>query len=64
MEGVKKRRRTAEKGYKEKVNKKVNGQRKRKSEKKHKGESRYRKITNGKVKEQKKKRKRDELPGE
>jgi hypothetical protein len=47
-EGVKKRRRTAEKGYKEKVNKKVSGQRKRKSEKKHKGESRYRKITNGK----------------
>jgi hypothetical protein len=40
-EGEKKRRRTGEKRYKEKVNKKVDGQRKRKQEKKHKGESRY-----------------------
>jgi hypothetical protein len=36
----------------------------RKPEKKHKGESRYRKSTNGKVKGQKEKRKREELPGE
>jgi hypothetical protein len=46
------------------VNKKVDGQRKRKPEKKHKGESRYRKSTNGKVKRQKEKRKMEELPGE
>jgi hypothetical protein len=42
------------------VNKKVNGRRKRKPEKKYKGESRYRKSTNGKVKGQKEKRKREE----
>jgi hypothetical protein len=47
-----------------KVNKRLNGQRKQKPEKKHKGESRYRKSTNGKVKGQKEKRKREELPGE
>jgi hypothetical protein len=47
----KKRRRTGGKKFKEKVNKKVDGQRKRKLEKKHKGENRYRKNTNGKVKE-------------
>jgi hypothetical protein len=40
-EGEKKRIRTGEKRYKEKVNKKVDGQRKRKPEKKHKGESRH-----------------------
>jgi hypothetical protein len=45
------------------VNKKVDGQRKRKPEKKHKGDSRHRKSRNGKVKGQKEKRKRDELPG-
>jgi hypothetical protein len=50
--------------YKEKVNGKVDGQRKRKPEKKHKGESRYRKSTNGKVMGQKERRKREELPGE
>jgi hypothetical protein len=44
--------------------KKVDGQRKRKTEKKHKGDSRYRKSRNGKVKGQKEKRKRDELPEE
>jgi hypothetical protein len=38
----------------------VNGQRKRKPEKKHKGESRYRKSTKGKVKGQKEKRKRED----
>jgi hypothetical protein len=64
LEGEKKRRGTGEKRYKEKVNKKVDGQRKRKPEKKHKGESRYRKITNGKVKGQKDKKEREELPGE
>jgi hypothetical protein len=48
----------------EKVNKKVDGQRKRKPEKKHKGESHYRNSTNGKVKGQNEKRKREELPGE
>jgi hypothetical protein len=63
-EGEKKRRLTDAKRYKEKLNKKVDGQRKRKSEKKHKGESRYRKSTNGKVKGQKEKRKRVELPRE
>jgi hypothetical protein len=47
----KKRRRTGGKKFKEKVNKKVDGQRKGKPEKKHKGENRYRKNTNGKVKE-------------
>jgi hypothetical protein len=57
LEGEKKRRRTGEKRYKEKVNKKVNGQRIRKPEKKHKGESRYRKNTNGKVKGQKENKK-------
>jgi hypothetical protein len=36
----------------------------RKPEKKHKGESCYRKSTNGKVKGQKEKRKKEELPGE
>jgi hypothetical protein len=44
-EGEKKRGRTGEKRYKEKVNKTVDGQRKRKLEKKHKKESRYRKST-------------------
>jgi hypothetical protein len=39
-EGEKKRRRTGEKGYKEKVNKTVDGQRKRKLKKKHKKEER------------------------
>jgi hypothetical protein len=63
-QGEKRRRRTGEERYEEKVNKKVNGQRKQKPEKKHKGESRYRKSTNGKVKGQKEKRKREELPGE
>jgi hypothetical protein len=63
-EGEKKRRRTGEERYKEKVNKKLDGQRKPKPEKKHKGESRYRKSTNGKVKGQKEKRKRIELPEE
>jgi hypothetical protein len=60
----KKGRQTSEKRYKKKVNKKVGRQRKRKLEKKHKGESRYRKSTNGKVKGQKEKRKREDLPGE
>jgi hypothetical protein len=46
------------------VNKKVDGQRKRKPEKKHKMENRYRKNTNGKVKGQKEERKRGELMGE
>jgi hypothetical protein len=45
------------------VNKNVNGQRKRKTEKKHKGENCYRKSTNGKIKGQKEKRKGEELPG-
>jgi hypothetical protein len=63
-EGEKKRRRTGEKRYKEKVNKKVDGEKKRKPEKKRKGESRYRKSTNGKVKWQKEIRKREEPPGE
>jgi hypothetical protein len=44
------------KRYKEKVNKKVDGQRKRKPEKKHKGESGYQKSTNGMVKDQKEKK--------
>jgi hypothetical protein len=43
--------------YQEKVNKQVDGQRKRKPEKKHKGGSRYLKSTNGKVKGQKEKKK-------
>jgi hypothetical protein len=59
-EGDKNRRLTVEKRFKEKVNKKVDGQRKQKSEKKHKEESRYRKSTNGKITEQKEKRKREE----
>jgi hypothetical protein len=54
-DGEKKRSRTGEKSYKEKVNKKVDGHSKRKPEKKHKGESRYRKSTNGKVDGQKEK---------
>jgi hypothetical protein len=58
IEGEKKRRRIGEKRYKEKVNKKVNGQTKRKPE------SRYRKSKNGKIKGQKEKRKREELRGE
>jgi hypothetical protein len=49
------RRRTGTKRYTEKVNKKVDGQRKRKPGKKHKWESRYRKNTKGKVKGQKEK---------
>jgi hypothetical protein len=59
-----KRGKTEEKFLEERVNKKLDGQRKRKPEKKHKGESRYRKSTSGKVKEQKEKRKKEELPGE
>jgi hypothetical protein len=55
--GEKKRRRTGEKRYKKKVNKKVDGQRKRKPEKKHEGESLFRKSTNGKIKGQKGKKK-------
>jgi hypothetical protein len=50
LEGEKMRRRIGEKRYKEKVNKKVDERRKCKPEKKHKGKSRYRKSTNGKVK--------------
>jgi hypothetical protein len=41
LEGQKKRRRTGEKRYKKKVNQTVDGPRKRKPEKKHKGEGRY-----------------------
>jgi hypothetical protein len=63
LEEGEKRRRTDEKRYKEKVNKKVDEQSKRNG-KENKGESRYRKSTNGKVKRQKVKRKREELPGE
>ncbi|KAH0810137.1 hypothetical protein GEV33_012654 [Tenebrio molitor] len=61
-EGQKKRRRTGEKRYKKKVNKTVDGPRKRKPEKKHKWEDRYQKSTNEKVKGQKEKRK-ELLPG-
>jgi hypothetical protein len=50
LEEGEKRRRTDEKKCKEKVNKKVDGQRKRTLEKKHKEDSRYRKSRNGKVK--------------
>jgi hypothetical protein len=54
-EGEKKRRRAGEKRYKEKVNKKLDGQRKRKPEKKRKGKSRYRKSTNTEGQKEKKK---------
>jgi hypothetical protein len=57
-QGEKRRRRTGEERYEEKVNKKVNEQRKQKPEKKHKGE----RIQM--VKGQKEKRRREELPGE
>jgi hypothetical protein len=50
--------------YKGKVNKKEDGQRKRKPEKKHKGGSRYLKSTNGKVKGQKEKKKKIATRGE
>jgi hypothetical protein len=47
------------------MNRKVDGQRKRKLENKHKGESRYRKSMNGKVNGQKEKKEKPEaLPGE
>jgi hypothetical protein len=66
-EGEKKRRRAGEKRYKEEMNKKVDGQRKRKPEKKHKSGKSLSKEYNWKgqgVKGQKEKRKRNELPGE
>jgi hypothetical protein len=56
-EGEKKRKRTGEKRYKNKVNKKVDGQRKQKPEKKHEGEVATERVQKGRSRVKKRKEK-------
>jgi hypothetical protein len=63
-DGKKKRRRTFGKKYKEKVNKKVDGQRKRKPERSTKGKVVTERVQMGRSRDKKRKETREELPEE